>query len=66
METLKYIVVGVVGAVLFTFLVIDAIDTEVARNDYNENVEQCKKVEGCIFGWNCRKYNKMIQEVCDE
>lgn len=66
MENLKYVVIGIVGALAITFLVYDGIDLEVARRDYNQNVEQCKPIDGCLFGWNCKKYNKMIEEVCND
>ena len=66
MKNLKYILIGIVGALAITFFAYDAIDLEVARRDYVQNVEQCKPVDGCLFGWNCRKYNKMIEEACND
>lgn len=66
MESLKQITFGIIAALVATFFVFDAIDTEVAKRDYNENVEQCKPIDGCLFGWNCRKYNKMIEEACND
>lgn len=66
MENLKYVVIGIVGALAITFFIYDGIDLEVARRDYVKNVEQCKPVENCLFGWNCKKYNKMIEEACND
>ena len=66
MESLEYFVLGIVSALILTFFVYDSIDSEVARRDYNANVEQCKPIDGCLFGWNCRKYNNMIEEVCND
>lgn len=35
------------------------------RWDYNKNVEKCKTIDGCLFSWNCNKYNDMIEEDCE-
>lgn len=66
MESLKYFVLGIVSALMLTFFVYDSIDLEVARRDYNNNVEQCKPIDGCLFSWNCKRYNKMIEEACND
>ena len=66
MESIRYIVIGIVSALVITFFVYDGIDIEVARRDYVKNVEQCKPIDGCLFGWNCKKYNKMIEEACND
>lgn len=66
MNELKHIVIGIVVILATTFLIYDGIDVEVARQNYLENVEQCKPIENCVFGWNCKKYNKMIEEACND
>lgn len=65
MKELKWILIGLAICIGVPFLVYDAIDLEVARRDYVKNVEQCKAVEGCLFSWNCKRYNKMIEKECE-
>lgn len=66
METIKYVVLGIFVAILATFAFYWMIDIEVARSDYNKNVSLCKPIEGCLFSHNCNKYNKMIEEACND
>ena len=64
MNSIKYILIGIALAFGICFIILDGIDLEVARRDYNKNVEQCKPIDGCLFSWNCNKYNKMIEQKC--
>lgn len=64
MKELKLILIILAICIIIPFFVYDAIDLEVARRDYVKNVEQCKAVEGCLFNWNCKRYNKMIEKEC--
>lgn len=66
MEDVKLFTIGILAALCFTVGVFFGIDAEVARRDYNENVKQCKAIDGCLFSYNCRKYNKMIEEACND
>lgn len=66
MKVLVYLIVGILGAAGITFLVYDCIDMEVARKDYIENVEKCEPINGCLFSWNCERYNKLIRKVCND
>ena len=62
---MKIVIFGIIGILVACFMVYDAIDLEVARRDYVKNVKQCKAVEGCLFDWNCKRYNKMIEKECE-
>lgn len=64
METIKGIVIGIVVALIATWAFYYGIDLEVARSHYNQNVGQCKPIDGCLFDMNCEKYNDMIEEKC--
>lgn len=64
MNSIKYILIGVALAFGICFIILDGIDLEVARRDYNKNVEQCKTIDGCLFSSNCERYNKMIEQKC--
>ena len=66
MESTKQITAGIVIGIIASVLVLFGIDAEVARKDYNNNVEQCKPIDGCLFDMNCRKYNNMIEEACND
>lgn len=66
MEELRDVCLGILVCLLMSFIFFAAMDREVARKDYNAHVEQCKPINGCLFGWNCRHYNKMIEEVCND
>ena len=66
MENLKYITLGILAGLGLSFGILFGIDLEVARNDYNQNVGQCKAIDGCLFDMNCEHYNDMIAEVCDD
>ena len=66
MTELKWWILIILGiGIAIPFFVYDAIDLEVARRDYENNVEQCKPVEGCLFSWNCKRYNKLIEKACE-
>lgn len=66
MESIKYITIGIVASCVISLAILFGIDREVARRDYNENVEQCKNIDGCLFDMNCNKYNEMIWEACND
>lgn len=66
MEELRDVCLGILAAIALVFIFFAAMDREVARKDYNANVEQCKPIDGCLFGWNCNHYNKMIEEACND
>lgn len=66
MESIKAIALGIIGGLVATWAVYYAIDLEIARTQYNENVEQCEPIDGCLFDMNCEKYNEMIEEKCNE
>ena len=65
MNEIIQITVGVFAGIFISLAVFFVIDAEVARQDYNENVRQCKAIDGCLFDYNCRKYNKMIEKDCE-
>lgn len=64
MENLISITLGIVAGLGLSFGVLLGIDLEVAKDDYNKNVEQCKPIDGCLFSSNCERYNKMIEQKC--
>jgi hypothetical protein len=64
MENLTAITLGIVAGLGISFGVLLGIDLEVAKDDYNKNVEQCKPIYGCLFSMNCERYNKMIEQKC--
>ena len=61
---MKTVIFGIIGILVACFMVYDAIDLEVARRYYIQNVKECKAVEGCLFDWNCKRYNKLIEKEC--
>ena len=65
MEDIKLFLIGILSALIITVAIFFGIDAEVARRDYNSNVKQCKTIENCLFRYNCRKYNKMIEKECE-
>ena len=66
MKELRFVLIGLTICFGIAFFVYDAIDLEVARRDYVKNVKKCEAIENCLFGWNCKRYNKMIEEACNE
>lgn len=66
MDEVKGVCLAVLAALAVAFVFYASIDREVARKEYVQNVEQCKPIHGCLFGWNCNHYNKMIEEACDD
>lgn len=64
MNELRDVCLSILVVILLVFVFFAAMDREVARTDYVKNVEQCKPINGCLFGWNCRHYNKMIEQEC--
>lgn len=64
MENLTAITLGIVAGLGLSFGVLLGIDLEVAKDDYNKNVELCKPIDGCLFSMNCERYNKMIEKAC--
>ena len=66
MTELRDVCLAILAAFITAFIFFAAMDREVARKDYNANVEQCKLIDGCLFSWNCNHYNKMIEEACND
>jgi len=66
MDEIKNVFLAILAVIVMVFVFFAAMDREVARKDYIEHVEQCKPIDGCLFGWNCNHYNKMIEEACNE
>lgn len=62
---MKVVLLGLAAILIGCFIVYDAIDLEVARRDYVANREKCRPVDGCLFSWNCKRYNKMIEKECE-
>ena len=65
MDEIRDVCLAILAAIVIGFVFFAAMDREVARTDYLENVKQCKPIHGCLFGWNCRHYNKMIEKECE-
>ena len=66
MESIKCIAIGILVALGLSFGFLFGMDLEVAKADYNENVKQCKLIEGCLFDINCEHYNEMIEGECND
>lgn len=62
---MKVLLLGLAAILIGCFMVYDTIDLEVARRDYVKNREMCVPVDGCLFSWNCNRYNKMIEKECE-
>lgn len=64
MTDLRDVCLGILMAIGLAFVFFASMDREVARLEYVEHVKQCKPIDGCLFGWNCNHYNKMIEKEC--
>ena len=65
MDELRDVLLLILAVLFLVFVFFAAMDREFARQDYLKNVETCKPIDGCLFGWNCNHYNKMIERACE-
>ena len=66
MDEVKDVCLAIIAVISLVLIFFAAMDREVARLDYVENVKQCKPIHGCLFDTNCNHYNKMIEEACND
>ncbi len=65
MKELNFVVLAIIIVIVISVGAIFGIDREMARRDYNKNVDECMPIDGCVFSTNCNHYNKMIEISCE-